>query len=65
MYWMKDRVSEYKIQERLRMNMKPREGRKLFKQSAVMAVVSTSIAGQTDASPHANACMGTLSVFLF
>ena len=47
------------------MNMKPREGRKLLKQSAVMAVVSTCTAGQTDASPHANASMGTLSVFFF
>lgn len=44
-------MSEYKIQEHLKMNTVPREGRKLLKQSAMIAVVSTSAAGQTDVSP--------------
>lgn len=31
------------------MNMEPREGRKLLQQSAIMAIVSRSTAGQTEA----------------
>lgn len=43
-------MSEYEIQEQLKTNAKPREGRKSLQQSVMMAIVSASAGGHTDVS---------------
>lgn len=61
MYWMKDWVNEYKIQEHLKINAEPNEGRKLLQQSAMMAIVSAVQLGRQMCLHHANASMGHTS----
>ena len=57
-YWIKYWLSEYKIQERLKMNVESKEGRKLLGQSAMMTIVCTVQLGRQMCLHHANASMG-------
>lgn len=56
---MKDQVSEYEIQEYLKLNSELREGRKLLNHPSMMAIVSPNAAGQTDVSPSCKCQCGT------
>lgn len=60
---MKDRVSECKIQEYLKMNAESKEERKLLKQSAMMTIVFAAQLGRQMCHHHANASVGHTSFF--